>query len=295
MNTTLKRIPKNTWDSFRAFLRYQGINQSAALAFFALLSFIPLLFLIVAVAGVFLGDTKAVQDFIQSQLSNVAPLLQDTLTLRINRLLGMAAGLGWMSLGFIIWTSGLFFSALQTSLLLPWIREHGYKKHKWRYVLPWLAGPVLGILMIGAMLFMTVASYIPAEYLPVKVVPEFWSWLILSLLIFLFYNILLPRQRTPGATAIISLILSAASLAITFVFVHIFSSMPNYALVYGSLAAVILFLLWLNYNMALILIGGHFIRLWGAGGGMEGKPHVEKDPIEDHKNETETSDVQDKG
>ena len=57
MNATFKRIPKTAWDSFRAFLRYQGINQAAALAFFALLSFIPLLFLIVAVAGVFLGAT----------------------------------------------------------------------------------------------------------------------------------------------------------------------------------------------------------------------------------------------
>jgi membrane protein len=290
MNTTLKRIPKTAWGSFRAFLRYQGINQAAALAFFALLSFIPLMFLIVAVAGIFLGDTQAVQDFIKDQLSNVAPLLQETIEQRINKLLGMAKGLGLMSLGFILWTSGLFFSALQTSLLLPWIHEHGYKKPKWRYVFPWLAGPVLGILMIGAMLFMTVASYIPTGNLPIKVVPEFWSWLILALLIFLFYNLLLPRRRTPGATAILSLILSAASLAITFVFVHIFSSMPNYALVYGSLAAVILFLLWLNYNMALLLLGGHFIRLWGK----KGVPPVEQDPIEDHKDETDTSDSQDK-
>ena len=91
--------------------------------------------------------------------------------------------------------------------------------------------------MIGAMLFMSVAGYIPTGKLPFKVVPEFWSWLILSLLIFLFYNLLLPRRRTPGTTTILSLILSAASLVITSLFVHIFSSMPNYALVYGSLAA----------------------------------------------------------
>jgi uncharacterized BrkB/YihY/UPF0761 family membrane protein len=43
--------------------------------------------------------------------------------------------------------------------------------------------------------------------------------------------------------------------------------LPNYNAFYGSLSGTILFLFWLEWNMSLLIVGGHFLRLWPGGAG----------------------------
>ena len=247
------------------FWHYQGVSQAAALAFYALLSFIPLLFLIIAIAGMIWGDPDALQHFVEEQDSLVVPWVRKMLHYRLLQLLGGGHGLGWMSLGFIVWTSGLFFAVMQSSLLLPWQREHDHKKGIWRWGMPWVVGPALGFLLPLAMLIMHVSSYMPWDWLPVDFMPEFWTWALLAVLVFSLYKLFLPLHVPAGVTLLLSMVIAGASQALTLLFSWVFSTLPSYSLVYGSLASIVLFLLWLEYNMALILLGGHCIRLCEGG------------------------------
>lgn len=263
MNRGLKRTLRTGWLAGRAFFRYQGVNQSAALAFSALLSFIPVIFLALSVAGrVFWGDPAQLSDFIENQLNFLVPWIKQTVHTRMTLLLASAPGLGWMSVVFICWASGIFFAMLQSCLLLPWAREHDHKKGRWRLPLPWLLGPVIGFLLVGAMLLMHLGSFVSQDWLPFAIVPEFWTWLILSILVFLNYRLFLPRRASTTVALVLSMVISGLSQGLTTLFVRVFFSLPNYSVVYGSLAGIVLFLLWLDYNMALILWGGHYIRLW---------------------------------
>ncbi|THB62831.1 MAG: YihY/virulence factor BrkB family protein, partial [Desulfovibrio sp.] len=247
----------------KAFLRYQGVTQAAALAFYALMSFIPVVFLGLAVAGEFYwGDPDQLQAFTDKMVEYVVPWVQELLHQRLLQLVQGSKGLGWMSLGFIVWTSGLFFAVLQSSMLLPWAREHDHKKGRWRYPLPWLVGPFMGFLLVGAMLLMHLGGYVSPDWLPFAVWPEFWTWLGLWILIFLTYRLFLPRKASIAATVLLSMLISGLSQVLTILFARIFLSLPNYSRVYGSLAGIVLFMLWLEYNMSLILWGGHYIRLW---------------------------------
>lgn len=259
-----RRVRRISWRAVKDFVHYQGMNQSAALAFFALMSFIPTIFLILAVAAELYGDTETVQQFIEEQSTLFVPWLQDMVRTAITRFLEISKSLGMMSLGFIIWTAGLLFASLQNNMILPWVHEGHMKRGFLRLIFPWLLGPVLGFLMIGAMLFMHISGYIPWDRLPIQLSPTGLSWLTLGVFIFLLYRLLLPLRAPWIASFCVSLTVSGFSLGLTEVFVTILSSLPNYALVYGSLASLVLFLLWLNYNMALILIGSHFIRRWGT-------------------------------
>lgn len=261
----LHHILDTGWQSTRAFRRYQGVSQSAALAFYALLSFIPLLFLSLAVAGWILDDAKELKAFIETQLQNMVPWMKDTLQGRIDLMLVMARGVGWVSLAFSMWTSGLFFSLLQGNLLLPWQREHDHKKGVWRLPLPWVMGPALGFLLCGAMLGTHVAGALPDQWLPFIAKEEFLRWVVLALSIFLFYKLLLPLNSPWGITLILSFLIAGLSQALTTFVVKILAGLPNYTLFYGSLAGLIFFLLWLNYYMVLILWCGHYIRIWGRG------------------------------
>ena len=223
----------------------------------------PLLYLLLAVAGV-VGNTGTTKRFIQSQLTVVAPWAQEILASHLGRFMRLAPRLGWLSLGFILWFSGLFFAVLQNSLLLPWAHELEHKKGVWRAILPWLLGPALGFLLTLAMISMHLLGYIPLDWLPFKISPAFWSWIVLSLLVLLLYRLLLPLYAPFCVIAAISFLISGVSQLLTTVFAHFISRLPGYAMVYGSLASLVLFLLWLAWNMAIILWGGHFIRVWCA-------------------------------
>lgn len=251
----------------RDFWRYQGVSQAAALAFYALLSFIPLLFLVIAIAGMIWGDTIELKHFVENNDNFLMPWVQKLLDKQLGTLVAIASRLGWASLAFIFWTSGLFFAVLQNSLILPWTRESSHKSGLWRWFLPWILGPALGFMLPLAMLAMHVAGYVqpglewlPGSFLPI--IPTFGAWLTLLIATFVLYSLFLPLHCPTGKIILLSLLISVASLGVTTLFSRIIFSLPDYALIYGSLAGIVLFLLWLEYNMGLILWGGHMLRLW---------------------------------
>ena len=97
----------------------------------------------------------------------------------------------------------------------------------------------------------------------VRLPPWWWSWLSLAALLWSLYALLLPPGRHYGFAALVSLGLAGASKGVTLLFTSLLVRLPAYYVMYGSLAGAALFLLWLDYNMMLILWGAHLIRLWG--------------------------------
>lgn len=260
----------------RAFLDHQGLNQAAALAFYAFLSIIPLIFLIVSVAGYLAGGTGDMETLIREGLGETAPWFKDMLDERLTSLINAARTLGLQSLIFIFWASGLLFSALQTDLALPF-KKPGAPMRFWRLIQPWLLGPFLSLALVCLLLFIQLLGLVSTSWLTdvlsrnIYWFSRLWAFLGLTALIFCLYLMLLPGRRAVGAASVLSLFLAAASHLLTFVFSKILAGLPNYNAVYGSLAGVVLFLLWIDYNMALILWGGHFLRLYEKRAPKQGK------------------------
>jgi membrane protein len=87
----------------------------------------------------------------------------------------------------------------------------------------------------------------------------------LAALIFCIYVLALPHVRPLRAAGPLCLGLAAAAYGVTALFTWFVSAMPRYNMVYGSLAGAVLFVLWLHYSTAVILWGGHFLRIWRQG------------------------------
>lgn len=253
--------------SLKNFFKQQGINQSASLAFYALLASIPLVFLAISVASTILGDTKPALEFLKENLDKIVPLYKDEIMAQIEQLFSKTAAIRLKSIIFIFWTTGLFFDRLHKNLILPFESTQG-KFSRWRKVLPWIAGPALSALLLCVLLATHIIEYIPFDLLPSEFLhfnlwlSHFYSAVGLTVLVFIIYNILLPALVRPLPTLIISFILALISLIVTYAFTSLVVRLSEYSLIYGSLSGTVLFLLWLEFNMALILLGGHFLHLW---------------------------------
>ena len=246
--------------AFQEFYKDRGLLKTAALAYYATLSFIPMVFLLLSIAGFFFEDSKWLQDFIFSKLS-ILPWAKKDLLTQVAKLRNQAANLGILSILFIIWTSGMFFSALQASLNSILVPE---KKtfNLLRLGLPWLTSPILGAVIIASMLAVHVWGYIPTDFIPGNISPGVWTWLVYSGLILFLYQMFARSRPKFLPSLAVSCAIGLLSQIITKFIAVILWSKPEYSMVYGTLSSVILFLLWLNYNMVLILIGAYFLKHW---------------------------------
>jgi len=258
--------------SLREFLKQHGFTRAAALSFYALVAFIPLIFLAVSAAGVIAGEAETARAFIEGQLELMLPWYKDLVMSRLTDLVRIASNLGLHSVVFMFWTSGLFFFELQQSLLADWPRPPREAAGRWyRHLFPWVAGPAFAVILLVFMAVAQVLSYLPREFLPqalssqLVISPLTLSVVGLALMFFMMYLFILPTRGRLAAMLALAACLSVASHVITVVFSRVLTGLPNYNAFYGSLSGTILFLFWLEWNMSLLIVGGHFLRLWPAG------------------------------
>jgi membrane protein len=254
--------------SLAAFFRSHGPTRAAALAFYALLSCIPLFFVMLAGYGLVVGDTWTAQLLLRRQMAIVAPFMDAGLVERARRLLWASPHLTWQSLAFIVWSSWLFVGALRRALALPW-RAAGPAPRTWRMWPATLAGvvrgPLVGLLFVAALTlalsFAALPRLEPAGSLARALSPV-WGVACLTGLFAAIYLLFLPRRRPLRAVGGLSAGLAGAVFTGSAFFTDVLVDPSRYHLVYGSLSGAVLFLLWLDYIACLLLWGAWFLRCW---------------------------------
>ncbi len=162
-----------------------------------------------------------------------------------------------------------FFSALRANLRHPW--KGGEERTPFaRRAAAWLAGPVVSGLLTAVLTGLLVLArtsevIFPNGRLWGEALRLVWSMGCLAALFFCIYALALPHVRPLRAAGPLCLGLAGAAYGVTALFTWFVSAVPRYNMVYGSLAGAVLFVLWLHYNAAVILWGGHFLRIWRQG------------------------------
>ena len=266
MAAWLRELVRLGGEAVTAFFRSGGPTQAAALAFYALLASVPLLFAMLALCGAVAGESWTGQMALRRQLALIAPYIDDVLVSRARRLLWASPGFSLESGLFLLWSSWLFLGALRRALVRPW-RASPPKPS------PSLAGRLLGVVWgaVAGVLFVgavTAAMYL--AYLP-RLEPRgnlwrewsaVWGVACLTGIFAAAYLLFLPGRRPLRAIAGVSAGLAAAGWGVSVAFAQLVAVLSRYELVYGSLSGAVLFLLWLDYNAWLVLLGAWFLHLW---------------------------------
>ncbi len=121
------------------------------------------------------------------------------------------------------------------------------------------------VIFTGSWFFQAMESLLPVEILellPLETIQEFWKWikyLILfcmeMLLVYFIYRAGTPVKMRGRRMILSSVLSSVATVAFSGAFAWFIGFSSRYALLYGSLASIIVFLLWLYFCGNLILSG----------------------------------------
>jgi len=169
---TIGNILKESISSFRE----DGcLNLSAAIAFYAILSLIPFLYLLVSLVGLFIGSEGEVLPKVSSYISQLIPFISKPILNEVGRI-NLGSGIfAWLAVLFMLWSSTLIFDSIEFSLKRVFKAEH--VRPLWiSKIMSLLFVPVAGIVYILLQIFnlLTDAFFRLNSYFGITTIPLFF-------------------------------------------------------------------------------------------------------------------------
>jgi membrane protein len=238
---------------------------AAAIAYFALFSLFPIILLSISIASFSFGPLMD-HHLIVQKLEFIAPALGQLLGQNIDEIILARGPITGVALVGLIWAASTIFYTLTQTLNGIWGIEHGRPLWKRRglsilFVLAFV-GPVLFLASFAGSLITNLRPWLPDLIIPIGASISFVVAILLNIALFMVLYIMLPhgpstwREIFPGAIGA-GLLWELAKKAFLF-FVSTYISISN--LVYGSVAAIIAFMVW-AYLSGIIFLFGAFLSV----------------------------------
>lgn len=266
----------------RSFFRHNAMSLSASLSFYTLLSFAPLLVLLVWLASLLGYDA---QQTILNQVAITAGPDARQAAQTVFDSVDSSPGLGSVAgiIGIVIALIGAttVFAQLQAALNRIW----GIRALPGRAIWGWLHRRVLSIGVIGAVVFVLIASLLVSSLLGMLLSRDGAWWDVLNQLIstavfaFLFALLFryLPDAKLPWHRVLRGGIVTAILFAIGKWLIGYYLSSGKVGSAYGAASSLVVLLVWVYYSGAIFFFGAEVVRAWAieSGESIEPEAHAE--------------------
>ena len=260
----LIRLMRTAILSVQGFARHHGTLRASALTFFTLLSLVPVAAMAFGIAKGF-GFERRLQQELLDKFSAQQEVVQQVIAFAQNMLDntrgGMIAGIGVVVL---FWAVVKVLSNIENSFNHIWgVRSRTFVRKLSDYLTIMLICPVLMIMSGSVTVFITHQVTVisgrfellqmvgPAIYVGLKLLPYALIWVLFTLIYMIMPN---TRVRFDGAL-LAGVIAGSAYQVIQAVYIHFQIIVAKYNAIYGSFAALPLFLLWLQISWFIVLLG----------------------------------------
>jgi membrane protein len=234
---------------------------AASIAYYGFLSVFPLALALIALSGMLL-PSEHIQTQILDFFAQYFPGSGDFLQQNIADIIRYRGALGAIGLIGLIWSSTSIFSAVSLGVNRAWGVEHQHPLYikKPREIAMVLATGILLLLSLGlsalfSFLDRNSLSFSGVPYTVATIATAYFFSLLVFSLVFNF----LPVKRPGWAGVWPGAILSAFLFELgKYLFVQYLDHFGNYTRIYGSVASVIVMLLWTYFSAYILLLGAEF-------------------------------------
>jgi membrane protein len=249
------------------FFADRGPHLAAMIAYFALLSLVPLVFLALALLGLFGRATE--ETYLVTELKHVLPSASiSQIVSVVNRIQANAATLGLIGGVFLLWTSLSLFSVLESAVNIVYGRPNRSFLHGKGIATIIMLGSLVMLfvgLTIGTVGFELIHDAVPG------VVGNRWVGHLLSLIVstaavFLFLlsiYYLLPNEKVTLREVLPGAVLTSVLLQVSFQALPLYVALSQRedVLTLRALGAPVILLIWL-YVMANAIVLGAEVNWW---------------------------------
>jgi membrane protein len=247
---------------FRRFVAHGGLERAASLAYTTLLSLVPLMTVVFAILSAFpVADrvSEMVQDFIFQNFMPASGEVVHRYLLEFSRKASRLSGVGFLVLLLV---AIMLMSSIDTSFNAIWdVRR---KRRPLNKFLVYWAVLSLGPLLVGASVLAT--SYLISLPLVTEAtssgmgrsllgwVPSLTSGIAFTLLYWLVPNRPVRLRHALAGGVLAAVLFEYSKQA----FAWYVTTFPTYEAIYGALAAIPIFLLWIYLSWLVVLLGAEF-------------------------------------
>ena len=260
-NMKLKEIYRILFLTIRFFTTKRVMTQASALTYSTLLAMVPVLAVIFAIARGF-GYNKYIEIWFRDALSS-QPQVADTLAGFVNSYLihtqsGIFLGVGLL---FMLYTVLMLVNNIEETFNEIWQVSNArpIMRSLTNYMAMFIVVPIIIVVSMGLSIFMaTIANKMSGIMLlgpAMRLLLDFSPYLLLSLL-FIWLYVSMPNTDVKLKSAIVPGILSGIAMQLLQLFyIHSQIWVTGYNAIYGSFAALPLFMLWLQISWTICLFG----------------------------------------
>lgn len=249
----------------RSFNENKCRFRASALTFYSLLSLVPIIALMFGIAKGF-GLQQQVEEQLRAKMEGQQEVLTKIIdfsnTMLANTSGGIIAGIGVV---FLFWAIISVLSSIENSFNDIWgvIKPRSFGRKFGDYLSMMLICPILLVISGSATIF--VSSHIklviekipllkdlgPAFWLPLKMLPYVTIWIV-----FTFIFAFMPNTKVRFTSALIGGIVAGTIFQVVqWVYINFQIGAARYGAIYGSFAALPLFLIWLQTSWFIVLFG----------------------------------------
>jgi membrane protein len=267
----IRRSARLAWLGLRRFLDHNGPDRAAAVAYYTLLSLLPLFNFVIALGRLVLGSFDAAYQGTLVLLGGVVVHMDETTREALRGFVQNAARFQWPGLILLAWTSkrifASLFSALETVFEAP---GRGFAKgNLLAFAMVFVTGAGLLVTMAFTTVLATaegllrrtgamegvlngIMAFALAQVLPIFVTFAFF---------FIVYRVAPHRDVTAGHALLGALLATVMWEAAKAAFAFYVRNLAHYAGMYGTLEGIIILALWLELSISIVLYCGEVVAL----------------------------------
>ncbi len=264
--------------AFRYFELHNGELSTCAMAFFLLISFIPVSLVIISAMSFFYPSENLAASSYLTQIKNLLPSIQmDRFIANIDRIVYQKRYLAFFWVPFLFWWGSLVFDIVERALEFAFRIGQGrkYWKAKIRHFLIIIGISLLAVILT---LFSNVIAIIKNEFISefigknlqgltffganvVKLIqapfilPAIFTLSVNTTLIFLLYKFVPPRKLDNMSMFKGALFASLSYELIKLLFSYYITEINDYTSIFGSLSVVVILMIWIWYTCFLFVFG----------------------------------------
>ena len=250
--------------TFSGFFTHQGFFLAAGLSFYFLICLVPLLFLVVSLAGFVLSSETATRQVIE-QLSQIVPVYQREITRTLHRIVATRRLSGLLGTLILVLFSTQLFAALRLVLnRILGVRARSF----WRGMLFDIAMiVVIGVLFLATIAVTAVFAWFKTFVFRPAGVPIHWTdWMSIGLglgfstaMYFVIYRFFPHRRIFWGAALAGALLASVLWEAAKHLLRLYIAEFGLYDQIYGPLGVLVAFTMFVYYSAVVFVLGAEMV------------------------------------
>jgi len=261
-----KLPPRILADAIRAFSEDNCFHLSAAVAFYSIISVIPILYLIFYVSGFVLGSSETAYVAVVDFIKDLNPYVEEKLIFEVKKLSDVSGFVGWVAFAFLLWISTMFVTSLETAFTAIFRVET--KRHPFRSLFMGVAVIPAGLVMILFSIVVNAGESIIGKWevgyflLNSTLLRYIIPFSIIVLFFTLIYKII-PNKKIPFAYALLGGAVSTILLEVAKQLFNVYLSFGGNpaGFVYGSLNALVYVVIWVFYLATITLFTAEVVSV----------------------------------